>query len=113
MLGLQYIRENKEALLKGLKKRNLDQTQVIDQILALDQNRRSQQAELDQHLAKANQMAKEIGMLFKTGETEKANILKSETASLKTETKVLQEQLQKTSTSLPLHSPTDVLPINH
>jgi seryl-tRNA synthetase len=100
MLGLQYIRENKEALLKGLKKRNLDQTQVIDQILALDQNRRSQQAELDQHLAKANQMAKEIGMLFKTGETEKANILKSETASLKTETKVLQEQLQKTSTSL-------------
>jgi seryl-tRNA synthetase len=100
MLGLQYIRENKEALLKGLKKRNLDQTQVIDQILALDQNRRSQQAELDQHLAKANQMAKEIGMLFKTGETEKANILKSETASLKTETKVLQKQLQKTSTSL-------------
>ena len=100
MLGLQYIREHKEDLLKGLKKRNSDQTEVIDQILTLDQDRRSQQAELDQHLAKANQMAKEIGMLFKSGETEKANTLKIKTASLKTETKVLQEQLQKTSASL-------------
>lgn len=58
MLALQYIRENKEALLAGLKKRNFQSTEKIDEIIALDQKRRTQQAELDQHLAKANSLAK-------------------------------------------------------
>ena len=100
MLELQYIRENKEALLAGLKKRNFQSTEKIDEIIALDQKRRTQQAELDQHLAKANSLAKEIGMLFKSGETAKANELKEETASIKELTKKLQEGLQLTAASL-------------
>jgi|TARA_A100001015_G_scaffold318225_1_gene437450 seryl-tRNA synthetase len=100
MLALQYIRENKEALLAGLKKRNFQSTEKIDEIIALDQKRRTQQAELDQHLAKANSLAKEIGMLFKSGETAKANELKEETASIKELTKKLQEGLQLTAASL-------------
>jgi seryl-tRNA synthetase len=100
MLALQYIRENKEALLAGLKKRNFQSTEKIDEIIALDQKRRTQQAELDQHLAKANSLAKEIGMLFKSGETAKANELKEETASIKELTKKLQEGLQLTADSL-------------
>lgn len=100
MLALQYIRENKEALLAGLKKRNFQSTEKIDEIIALDQKRRTQQAELDQHLAKANSLAKEIGMLFKSGETSKANELKEETASIKELTKKLQEGLQLTAASL-------------
>ena len=100
MLALQYIRENKEALLAGLKKRNFQSTEKIDEIIALDQKRRTQQAELDQNLAKANSLAKEIGMLFKSGETAKANELKEETASIKELTKKLQEGLQLTAASL-------------
>ena len=100
MLALQYIRENKEALLAGLKKRNFQSTEKIDEIIALDQKRRTQQAELDQHLAKANSLAKEIGMLFKSGETAKANELKEETASIKELTKKLLEGLQLTAASL-------------
>ncbi|MCH1432765.1 MAG: serine--tRNA ligase [Flavobacteriaceae bacterium] len=100
MLALQYIRENKEALLAGLKKRNFQSTEKIDEIIALDQKRRTQQAELDQHLAKANSLAKDIGMLFKSGETAKANELKEETASIKELTKKLQEGLQLTAASL-------------
>lgn len=100
MLALQYIRENKEALLAGLKKRNFQSTEKIDEIITLDQKRRTQQAELDQHLAKANSLAKEIGMLFKSGETAKANELKEETASIKELTKKLQEGLQLTAASL-------------
>jgi seryl-tRNA synthetase len=100
MLALQYIRENKEALLAGLKKRNFQSTEKIDEIIALDQKRRTQQTELDQHLAKANSLAKEIGMLFKSGETAKANELKEETASIKELTKKLQEGLQLTAASL-------------
>ena len=100
MLALHYIRENKEAILDGLKKRNFKSPEKIDQILELDQNRRAQQAVLDQHLAKANALAKEIGSLFKSGEQEKANELKKETSSLKELSKTLQEDLQETTKAL-------------
>ena len=100
MLALQFIRENKEVILKGLEKRNFKHPELIDAIIDLDQERRSQQATLDQQLARANQLAKEIGGLFKSGEIEKATVLKEETASLKTQTKTLQEKLQETSDSL-------------
>lgn len=100
MLALHYIRENKEAILDGLKKRNFKSPEKIDQILELDQNRRAQQAVLDQHLAKANALAKEIGSLFKSGEQEKVNELKKETSSLKELSKTLQEDLQETTNAL-------------
>ena len=100
MLALHYIRENKEAILDGLKKRNFKSPEKIDQILELYHNRRAQQAVLDQHLAKANALAKEIGSLFKSGEQEKANELKKETSSLKELSKTLQEDLQETTNAL-------------
>ena len=100
MLALHFIRENKEAILKGLEKRNFKQPELINEIIELDQERRIQQSTLDQQLASANKLAKEIGDLFKSGEIAKANILKEETLSLKTKTKTLQEQLQKTIETL-------------
>ena len=100
MLALHFIRENKEAILKGLEKRNFKQPELINKIIELDQDRRIQQSTLDQQLASANKLAKEIGDLFKSGEIAKANILKEETLSLKTKTKALQEQLQETIETL-------------
>jgi seryl-tRNA synthetase len=100
MLALQHIRENKYVILEGLKKRNFQSPEKIDQILELDQERRAQQANLDQHLAQANNLAKEIGMLFKKGEVAKANELKKETTSLKELTKKIQKKLQNTTVSL-------------
>ena len=100
MLALHFIRENKEAILKGLEKRNFKQPELINEIIELDQERRILQSTLDQQLASANKLAKEIGDLFKSGEIAKANILKEETLSLKTKTKALQEQLQDTVATL-------------
>ena len=100
MLGLQYIRENKELVLKGLKKRGFNFPEVIDQIIFLDKKRRDNQAKLDQHLATSNKMAKEIGSLYKSGEINKANALKEKSAALKEISKKLQEELQETSTQL-------------
>jgi len=100
MLGLHFIRENKDFILKGLEKRNFKQPELINKIIELDQDRRSLQSNLDQQLASANKLAKEIGDLFKNGEIAKANILKEETSSLKTKTKALQEQLQDTAATL-------------
>ena len=100
MLALQYIRENKNTVLKGLEKRGFKSLDLIDKIIDLDQQRRSIQTKLDSHLSDSNQMAKEIGNLFKSGETEKANLLKEKSTAAKELTKQLQEQLQKVSSEL-------------
>ena len=74
MIALHYIKENKEVVLEGLRKRNFKALEIIDQIIELDKERRAQQANLDKHLAKANILAKEIGMFFKNGDEAKANL---------------------------------------
>ena len=100
MLALQYIRENKDSVIKGLEKRGFKSLDLIDKIIDLDQQRRSIQTKLDSHLSDSNQMAKEIGNLFKSGETDKANSLKEKSTAAKDLTKQLQEQLQKVSSEL-------------
>ena len=100
MLALQFIRKNKDSLLLGLQKRGFKNPEVIDQIIELDQKRRSQQAKLDSLLAESNQMAKEIGTLFKSGELDQANLLKEKSAASKIATKALQETLQETTNQL-------------
>ncbi|MEK9852225.1 MAG: serine--tRNA ligase [Flavobacteriaceae bacterium] len=100
MLELQFIRDHKDLLLEGLGKRGFDAAEYVDQIIELDQKRRSQQTTLDQQLARANTLAKEIGNSFKKGETEKANALKEESSALKEQTKALQEALQNTTAQL-------------
>lgn len=94
MLALTYLREQSQKIKEGLAKRNFPQPEIIDELLEVDQQRRSLQAQLDETLSKSNQLAKEIGGLFKSGETEKANALKKETGSLKATSKTLQEKLQ-------------------
>ena len=73
---------------------------LIDEIIALDEKRRSTQLALDESLAKSNTLSKEIGSLFKSGETEKANALKAETATLKDTIKTLTDTLNSTIESL-------------
>ena len=66
----------------------------------IDQNLRALQTKLDKVLSKSNQLAKDIGILFKSGKKVEANNLKIETSSLKIVTKDLQEQIQKTQREL-------------
>ena len=100
MLQLNTIREEKDRILAGLKKRNFKELALIDEIIALDEKRRSTQLVLDESLAKSNTLSKEIGSLFKSGETEKANALKAETATLKDTIKTLTDTLNSTVESL-------------
>lgn len=100
MLPLAYLREQTEKIKEGLAKRNFPQPELVDQLLETDQKRRALQSQLDETLSKSNQLAKEIGTLFKSGQTEKANTLKTQTADLKTTGKTLQEQLQKVEVEL-------------
>ena len=100
MLPLSYLREHTEKIKEGLAKRNFPQPELVDKLLETDQKRRSLQSQLDETLSKSNQLAKEIGNLFKSGHAEKANALKSQSTDLKTTAKVLQEQLQNVEVAL-------------
>jgi seryl-tRNA synthetase len=93
MLQVHFIRENKETVLVGLAKRNFANAEtIIEQVLTADENRRKTQVELDNTLAESNKISKEIGTFFKSGEVQKANLLKEKTGLLKEKTKELSER---------------------
>ena len=100
MLQLNYIREQKEAAIQKLAKKGFDATTILDEVITLDNKRKSTQAELDSMLAQSNHIAKEIGIMFKNGEVEKANAAKAQTANLKEQSKSLQEQQLKINQDL-------------
>ena len=100
MLQLQNIRENKESIITALKKRNIDAAPMIAKVLELDEKRRSIQTELDATLAESNKISKEIGILFKTGKAQEANVLKEKTAGLKEASKKLGDDLNLTADEL-------------
>ncbi|MBI1185206.1 serine--tRNA ligase [bacterium] len=76
MISIQTIRENAEWVIERLAIKHIDAKTVISQILEIDEQRRSVQKEVDDLKAQNNKMAKEIGMLFKSGNTSEANALK-------------------------------------
>lgn len=100
MLTLHRIREEKDKLVQALGKRQLEAGPLLDKVIGLDESRRALQTELDATLAEANKLSKEIGQLFKSGEVEKANTLKAQTAGLKEKSKELGEQLQTAESQL-------------
>ncbi|PCI09122.1 MAG: serine--tRNA ligase [Flavobacteriaceae bacterium] len=101
MLQVAFIRDHKKTVLKGLAKRNfVDAEKLIDEVIATDENRRSTQTELDKTLAESNKLSKEIGILYKNGEAQKANILKEKTSQLKEASKTLNGALNQLSIDL-------------
>ena len=101
MLQVAFIRENRETVLKGLAKRNFKNAEeMVDKTILADEERRSIQTELDAILAESNKLSKDIGDLFKSGETQKAAILKQKTVQLKDKSKELTENLQQKATEL-------------
>ncbi|HUH29133.1 serine--tRNA ligase [Gelidibacter sp.] len=100
MLQVPFIRDHREKVIEGLKKRNLDAAQMIDEVLALDETRRRLQTELDNTLAESNSLSKEIGNLYKSGQADKANALKEKTGELKETSKTLGDDLSTTVEAL-------------
>ena len=101
MLQVQFIRDNKQAVLEGLAKRNFANAEsIISEVLTADENRRNTQTSLDSILAESNKISKEIGEFFKSGQAQKATLLKEKTTQLKELSKELTEQLNNYSTTL-------------
>jgi seryl-tRNA synthetase len=95
MLQVNYIRENREKVLERLSVRNFKQPELVDEIIAIDEERRQTQTSLDNLSASANAAAKQIGELMRNGKKDEAESLKSETASYKEQIKNLTEKLSE------------------
>ena len=93
MLQVPFIKENKDLVIERLAKRNIDATNMINDVISFDEDRKRIQTELDNTLAESNALSKEIGNLYKSGEAQKANLLKEKTSQLKETSKELNEAL--------------------
>ena len=100
MLDLSVVRTQKEQVITALEKRGIDANTLVDNVIVADEKRRGLQSTLDQKLALANSLAKEIGELYKNGNPQQANHKKEESVALKAETKALQTQLAEAETAL-------------
>jgi len=100
MLQLAVIRENRTQVIAALSKRNMDAETMVDTVLNLDEHRRATQVALDNVLAEANVLSKQIGDLMKSGAHSEATELKAKTAELKEQTAQLKEQLEQYTADL-------------
>ncbi|RZP15265.1 MAG: serine--tRNA ligase [Flavobacteriales bacterium] len=96
MLQVNEIRENKKKFIQALSKRGFDASIIFGDVLQTDELRKATQAKLDETLAQSNSFSKEIGLLYKKGEAQKATLLKEKTYQLKEESKKLTETLNNT-----------------
>ena len=100
MLQISYIRENKDLVINGLKKRNFKELELVEEAIALDEQRRLIQTKLDNALAESNKLSKEIGTLMKEGKRQEAEVAKAQTADLKEQIKQYSASLEETVNSL-------------
>ncbi|MET4081496.1 seryl-tRNA synthetase [Pedobacter sp. UYP30] len=99
MLQVNYIRENREKVLERLAVKNFGQPELVDQIIKIDEVRRSTQTSLDSLSSEANAAAKQIGELMRNGKKEAAEAIKQQTSSRKEQLKDLSEQLTSLETA--------------
>ena len=95
MLEIKLLREEKERVIEGLKKRHLPEKQLaqVDEVIALDDSRKKIQTESDVLKSQINQLSKEVGELFKQGKAAEANPLKDQVAALKTKTEAMETEM--------------------
>jgi len=93
MLQVSYIRDNREKVLERLAVKNFKQPEMVDEIIQLDEQRRSLQIASEELQSKANASARQIGELMRTGKKDEAEALKGQTGTWKEEIKKLTEQL--------------------
>ncbi|HEX5111421.1 MAG TPA: serine--tRNA ligase [Saprospiraceae bacterium] len=101
MLQITILRDEKDRVIQGLKKRRLKNIEdTLDQVLSLDSKRKQTQQKHDELLAESNAIAKEIGNLMKSGKKEEAENRKARTVEIKKSVAELSETLSQTTETL-------------
>ena len=95
MLTLKQIYDNKEAIIAGLEKKHFEgAAAAIEQVIALDSDRKAAQQKKDNASAEMNRLSKQIGGLMKEGKREEAEAAKAATAALKENIREYEEAIQ-------------------
>jgi seryl-tRNA synthetase len=100
MLTLRQIQDNKEGVIERLKIKGFDASDLVEQIIALDNKRKNTQLESDGLQAEMNALSKSIGQMYKDGKAKEAGAAKAKTASLKEQIKELTSALEVTEQEL-------------
>ena len=100
MLEIQKIRQDAQPFIKGLESRNIaDAAEKINQLLTLDQTRRTAVTELEQLRSTMNQSSRSIGKLMKEGKREEAEAVKAEVSNIKSRIKELEQEVENTESA--------------
>lgn len=95
MLTIKQITEDKEAVIRGLEKKHFTGArEAIDAVLEADGRRKAAQAQLDNLLAEAKTISKQIGALMKEGKADEAAAARARVAEIKEQTKALEEAMK-------------------
>ena len=100
MLTLKLLRDDPEYVIRKLAVKHFDAREIVTRINELDSNRRALQSELDACLAQQNRIASQIGALMKQGKKDEAEAVKKEVASLKEQSRTLEEKSQANNSEL-------------
>jgi seryl-tRNA synthetase len=85
MIPLNTIRTETERVKNGLAKKHFPNVDLVDEIIMLDNQRRSLQTSRDDLQNKMNELSRQIGIFIKNKNFDEANKIKDETASIKIE----------------------------
>ena len=102
MIDLQWIRANTELAKSRHSKRPSTSSEEIDQLIALDASRRSAQGKLDEAKTEANAAAGDREA-FKTGQKDKAELLREKTKELKATIASLEQTMREANDALNAH----------
>ncbi|MGN0403386.1 MAG: serine--tRNA ligase [Acetatifactor sp.] len=104
MIDIKLIRENPELVKENIRKKFQDtKVPMVDEVIALDVEKRKVKQEGDDLRAARNKISKEIGMLMAQGKKEEAEIKKAEVAAgaeRLEELKKLETELQEKITKI-------------
>lgn len=100
MLQVSVLRNNTDEVKKRLAKKNFSQPELVDKIIALDDERKKLQADFDHTQAKVNAASKEIGKMMAQGDKIAAENTKADVANWKSALEPLKEQMAKVEKDL-------------
>jgi seryl-tRNA synthetase len=109
MLDLKFVRENPDIVKQNIKNKFQDQKlPLVDEVIALDAEKRATQQEADKLRAERNKLSKQIGALMGQGKKEEAEEVKKQVAAdaarleeLSVKEKELDEKVTKIMMTIP------------
>ena len=95
MIQIQTIRENAAWIKERLSVKNFTDLQLVDEIVALDEQRRKVMFVMEENKAKQNEASKAIGELMRNGNRDGADKRKAEVSELKAAIVSSEDQLKQ------------------